>query len=120
MKLNLLVDAAYALDYCAILFVKNSNAIGDNKKKLSEEVDNVCAYIAGQIGISLFEEILGSKEWEKLIEANSEVFKGVDKAKTNSITAFELDRLNFARYLAKIELQRKFFNSEVTEQKIGY
>jgi hypothetical protein len=47
-------------------------------------------------------------------------FDAVDKAKTNEVTAQHVDYCNYQRHTAKQNFQNKFFNSDLSEVKIGY
>ena len=46
-----------------------------------------------------------------------ETFDAVEKARYGSISAKEVDELNMKRYYSKVALQKKFFSSEILEQK---
>jgi len=54
------------------------------------------------------------------LEANRETFEAVDKAKDDKVKASLIDKLNYKRYLCKQDLQKKFFNNNLREIKIGY
>ena len=62
-------------------------------------------------------EIIRSKEYQNMIEANQITFNAVEKARYESITAKEVDEANMLRYKRKLELQKKFFDNIVTETK---
>ena len=113
--IDISVDEAYAFDYYAIMELKcHKGAIPELLLKKIEY------NITKQLGTELFQTILESSEYKKLYEANVNTFDAVDKAKTNQVTAQEVDRTNYERMLAKKALQSKFFENALSEQKIGY
>lgn len=111
--INIKVDEAYAYDYLAILDVKKKKNLNNSAKVFNECFLN----IEKQVGDSLHAQIINSKEYENLLNANLQTFEGVEKARYGLISAKELDNYNMQRYICKKELQKKFFNSEVLEQK---
>lgn len=115
--IKLLVDEAYAFDYLSILEVKITKKDDENLKFILD----VCKEnIKDQIGKNLFEDIFGSLEYEKLFKINEDLFDAVDLVKINKVTAKYVDDLVYERYLAKKDLQSKFFKNSITEVKIGY
>lgn len=115
--INLLVDEAYAFDYLSILQVKHAKDINDDLK--AKAYSDCFDFILNQIGKRMY-EIYGSDEYAKLYNANMMTFDAVDRAKSNSILASEVDALNYHRYICKKALQNKFFNNNLIETKIGY
>ena len=112
--INLLVDEGYAFDYLSILEIKSM-------KNGNKEFYNICKEnIIYQIGLYNFLEIESSNEYKNLLEANLNTFNLVDAVKTNSCLGKEVDESNYQRYLNKMALQKKFFNSQIKEAKIGY
>jgi len=113
--IKLIVDEAYAFDYYSILSLKHSNGflsletLQTSKKDLEES-----------LGENLVKEILNSQEYNSLLEANKLTFDAVDKAKEDLIKASYVDKCNYERMLAKKSLQNKFFNTDLSEIKIGY
>lgn len=115
--IKLSLDEAYCLDYLAILLVKTK------KNSSPQNVSNYFATlneIKEQIGGQKFFVVMNSVEFKKLHKANEEIFDAVDAAKTDLVPASVVDKLNYQRYLAKQELQKKHFDTEITEKKIGY
>lgn len=113
--IDICVDEAYAFDYYAIMELKFHK--GAIPKFLLKKIEYK---ITKQLGVELFQTIIESLEYKNLYEANVNTFDAVDKAKTNQVTAQEVDRTNYERMLAKKELQSKFFKNALLEQKIGY
>jgi hypothetical protein len=110
--INLLVDECYAFDYLAILEVKKNK----NAKNLHnwQQCKN---HLELQL-ITLFDTIINSEEYKKLYEANEKTFDAVEKARYDLISAKEVDDCNGKRFIAKKELQEKFFpDSRITERK---
>lgn len=113
--IKLLVDEGYAFDYLAILFIKKD--LSDTAKLSWEKCSN---YIRNQLGYRLFTSIIESEEYKNIIEANKKTYDAVALAKEDKCTAQHVDKCNYERYIAKINLQKKFFNNDVTEVKVGY
>ena len=110
--INLLVDEGYAFDYLSILHVK---------KNINQQVESSWKdcffYIQNQIGEKKMYQIIHSKEYQEMIEANQITFDAVEKARYGEITAKEVDEANMLRYEKKCELQKKFFNYNMKEIK---
>lgn len=113
--LKISVDYGYAFDMLAILEVKNLflNKKNDNYLKLQNEIEF-------QIGQEKMQTILKSKQYQYLLAANKKVFDLVDKAQKDNGLAKQVDSANYERYTSKVNLQKTFFDTEVTEVKIGY
>lgn len=112
--INLLVDEGYAFDYLSILEIKSIKS--GNKESYNHCKENIIS----QIGVFNFLEIESSDEYKALLQANLNTFNLVDAVKTNPCLGKEVDASNYERFLKKLELQKKFFNSYVVETKIGY
>jgi len=114
----LFVDEAYAFDFLCILQVKA------NKIHTPDTLKNFADYMnmfSMQFGEKAMVEILGSSEYKKLYDANNAVFDLVDKAKTNSCKASDVDLGNYERCKARKALQDRFFPGHlITETKTGY
>lgn len=106
--INLPVDEAYAFDYLAILEIKKS----------WDAIALVSDSLRRQLGDNKYLSVIHSEQYAAMINVNQTVFDNVDRAKKNLITAAELDTSNYARYTAKIALQKKFFTNDLTEKKI--
>jgi hypothetical protein len=114
--ITIIVDEAYAFDYLSILEIKQLF----NKTINSSYITNLITHFKDQIGNNLFNQIYSSKEYLNMKEINLETFKLVDMAKNNQCSAKEIDFCNYKRFLAKKELQNKFFKNSTQELKIGY
>lgn len=114
--LDLKVDEGYAFDYLSILYIKN--------KKINSEKTHILyreCYINLEQQINdnkLWNKIISSEEYIKLIDLNFKTFDAVEQARYGTITAKEVDNLNMERFYAKKQLQDKFFpQSEQLEVK---
>jgi hypothetical protein len=104
------VDEAAAFDMLAIVALKK-NSDKAFMKLLSEIVDG--------ISINKCDSILKSTEYRNLVDANKKVFDLVDQMNSgNDLSAIDVHNHNMKRYIAKTELQKKFFNSELEERKV--
>lgn len=115
--LNILVDESYAFDFLSILDVKLAK---HNDEKTQKYKDEVIKFLTMQLSNDLVKQILNSNEYQECIAANEKMFDLVDDAKTDKVTAQEVDKGNYVRCLAKNALQLKFFNTSSTEIKTGY
>jgi hypothetical protein len=104
--IKLLVDEAYAFDYLAILKVKKSPLYTIILINLSNELTG-----------DTVDNILKSKEFSDMVDANQKVFDCVELARYGTITAKELDNANMGRHHAKVALQKAYFKNELTETK---
>ena len=73
--------------------------------------------ILSQIDEEKFFQIISSLEYQKMIEANQYVFDLVDLSKNDDGLAKITDNANFERHIAKMALQKRFFDSDLTEVK---
>lgn len=111
--INLLVDEAYAFDYLCILRIKSSLS-EDNLKNWQ----NCYNYLKLQINNeALWSLIINSNEFFNLENVNKKTFDAVEKARRGNISAKEVDDANMERHYAKLALQKKFFNKNLTEYK---
>ena len=115
--IKLLVDESYAFDYLSILELK-SNMDPESIEKKNNYL-SCLVYLRDQLG-SFIDTILNSNEYQECYEANKETFLAVDSAKKDIVKASYVDRCNYRRHVAKQDLQKKLFNNEITETKIGY
>ena len=109
------VDEAYAFDYLSILDIK--------KQKYENNHETwICCYnhLRDQFDSDKWYSMIHSKEYQDMLFANLKTFEAVDKAKTNEVDAKHVDQCNYQRHIAKINFQKKFFNSELSEKKMGY
>ena len=115
--ISILVDEAYAFDYLAILEIKYDYS----KNELILDKVNECKnYLSEQLGSELFNKIINSLEYMNVIDANRKTFEWVDKAKTDSCKASDVDHSNYERCKARNALQEKFFSTKISEVKFGY
>jgi predicted transcriptional regulator len=113
--INILVDEAYAFDYLSILEIK--------KNKSSKSIDSwtVCYnHLQNQFDKEQWNILINSKEYADIVKANQLTFDAVDKAKNNLVTAKDVDFCNYQRHIAKQSFQKRFFDSELSELKMGY
>ena len=113
--IKITVDEAYAFDYYSILHLKY-----DNGYLPLETLQIAKNDLTENLGLELVETILNSPEYGETYSANKLTFDAVDKAKDDSVPASYVDKCNYKRMLAKKELQSKFFNTNLSEIKIGY
>ncbi len=115
--IKILTSEAYAFDYLSILEVKRNK----NKTELNiNNYQNCYDFIKKQLDTNMFNDIMISKEYNDLYSANLNTFNAVDLVKNDSILGSTVDSYNYARYLAKVALQERFFPEPLSEVKIGY
>jgi hypothetical protein len=111
--INILVDEAYAFDYLSILKIKK-----DKNSQNENAYQENYIFLKKQFSESEWNEMISSKEYENMIEANNLTFDAVQKARYGIISAKEVDDCNMKRFEAKIKFQNKFFpNQKITEAK---
>jgi hypothetical protein len=111
------LDEAYVFDLLSIYAVKIDNSEGDKKRQSEKNYNLLSNEIIESIGIDKFTDIILSDEYKNLVDANQIVFDLVDRAKENKLAKATADA-NYERYLKKVELQQKFFETKITEIKI--
>ena len=111
------LDEAYVFDLLSIYAVKIDNSEGDKKRQSEKNYNLLSNEIIESIGIDKFTDIILSDEYKNLVHANQIVFDLVDRAKENKLAKATADA-NYERYLKKVELQQKFFETKITEIKI--
>jgi hypothetical protein len=112
--INLNVDEAYAFDYLSILEIKKEKS-SNNTQWL-----DCWLYLQNQFESQKWLSMIHSEEYKNMIKANLLTFDAVDKAKNNEVTAQHVDYCNYQRHTAKQNFQKKFFNNNLCELKIGY
>lgn len=85
------------------------------KQEQQEDINNT-------IGYDLAKEIYCSPEYMKLYNENFNLFSLVDlvKKEDKQSVGYKIDQGVYSRFLAKKELQNKFFSEELNEVKVGY
>ena len=111
------LDEASTFDILTILLIKTKKSpdLQHTKNYL-----NFVADIKDEIGLEKLYSVMSSVEFENLRAANLAVFDGVALCKENRILASTLDALNYHRFTCKQNLQQKHFDTNLSEQKIGY
>lgn len=112
------LDEAYVFDLLSIYQIKVDKNTNDKSKIIIENFRLLSEEISKQIGSNKFNEILSSNEYLELKSANTLVFDLVDRAHESELSKMTADA-NYIRYLKKVELQKKFFDSNMREVKLG-
>lgn len=118
-------------DEISILNVKINRCEGSKKQQSLKNFEKLAKEIKEQIGENLYREIMAGEYYYNLYNENLKIFILIDKLnihkKENNLENWELaelgikiNDLNFSRFEAKNKLQKKYFNSEVSEIKVGY
>jgi hypothetical protein len=118
--INVNLDEGYVFDMLSILKVKISHASGDNLFKIYSAYELMENQIINQIGSEKYHQVVESQEYTDLLQSNALTFSLVDKTKKDNGLAKQVDDANYKRYLCKTALQKKFFQSDASETKIGY
>ena len=112
--ININVDEGYAFDYLSILEIKSINIGTDEAIDTFQKCKD---FLCSQISSDIFNKIYNSSEYNECKSANQLTFQAVERARYGDITAKEVDECNMKRYQAKVNLQKKFFNSDIVEVK---
>lgn len=116
------VDEGYAYDMLSIQQVKNEKAFF---KKNRDSIFQLAHDIVLSTDLDNHINILGSDEYQDLIDTNRRLFELIDELNKHpadcSCYGCQVNRLNYVRFLCKRALQDKFFpGTTQTEQKLGY
>jgi hypothetical protein len=114
------IQESEAFDRLSILEIKKLHLPPLKQQDIQQQIEDLQHNISKNIGLSLSMEIYESPEYKHLFEVNKKLFLYVDKAKKNEVTAKDVDDEVYNRHLAKNSLQKRFFNDETKEVKIGY
>lgn len=114
--IKLSVDEGAAFDMYSILRIKLSKVVSASTL---ESINRMQSEIKDAIGAACFTEILSSEQYGQLIETNAKLFDLIDALKTQG-RQDPVDQLNYQRYQGKGAIQKAFFNTPLTETKIGY
>ncbi len=115
--LKISLDEAYVFDMLSVFDVKIINLSGEKLAKTLEKMSDMIEEVVEQIGKDKYQEIISSTEYEKMVYANQKVFELIDQSKFDDGLAKITDDANYDRHIAKMALQKRFFDSELTEVK---
>lgn len=115
--LKISLDEAYVFDMLSVFDVKIVNLSGEKLAKTLEKMSVMVEEVINQIGESKYREIIASDEYDKMVQANQKVFELIDQSKFDNGLAKVTDDANYDRHIAKMALQQKFFDSDLTEVK---
>ncbi len=110
-------------DAISILQVKYDNCKEtQTKMELKKKIQQLETWFVKGSGLNAYQDIIASKEYDDLYQANYQVFKGVDLSKSDIdgklISGYQLDRLNVIRNRAKRAMNQKFLLQDPEEIKI--
>lgn len=115
--LKISLDEAYVFDMLSVFDVKIINLSDEKLAKTLEKMSVMVKEVIDQIGEDKYQEIIASDEYDKMVEANQKVFELIDQSKFDDGLAKITDDANYDRHIAKMALQKRFFDSELTEVK---
>jgi hypothetical protein len=115
--LKISLDEAYVFDMLSVFDVKILNLSGEKLAKTLEKMSDMIEEVVDQLGNDKYQEIISSSEYEKMVEANQKVFELIDQSKFDNGLAKVTDDANYDRHIAKMALQQKFFDCDLTEVK---
>jgi hypothetical protein len=115
--LRISLDEAYVFDMLSVFDVKIINLSGEKLAKTLEKMSVMVEEVIDQIGEDKYREIIASDEYDKMVEANQKVFDLIDQSKFDNGLAKITDDANYERHIAKMALQKRFFDSDLTEVK---
>ena len=111
------LDEAYVFDMLSVFEVKIKNLTGEKLSLTLQKYSDMVEEVVEQIGQAKYDLIISSEEFAKMIVANQRVFELIDQSKNDTGLAKITDDANYERHIAKIALQNKFFDNELTEVK---
>ena len=111
------LDEAYVFDMLSVFDVKIKKFHGEKLAKTLEKFFDMVQEVVDEIGKDKYDIIVSSSEYQKMIEANQRVFDLIDESKNDTGLAKVTDDANYDRHVAKMALQKRFFESDLTEFK---
>jgi hypothetical protein len=105
------VDYGYAFDYLAILEVKNRKM---HSAESQENFNKCYKHLRDQIDQEKWDEVIRSKQYSDMIDANAKTFEAVEQARYGNTTAKHVDDCNMERFHCKKNLQKKFFPDAIS------
>ena len=114
------IEPGQVFDMLAIINVKINQSTDGLKEKNIENFEELAAQIKKRIGELKFNQIFESPEYEELYQSNLDTYNLVELAQKDNNLAGRIDRQNYDRFVKKSILQKKFFNEDIKEIKIGY
>lgn len=108
------VDEAAAFDMLSILEIK-----GYKSDPSLQQYEKALDDLINQLGYFKVLDVIRSNEYKELVKANRQVFDYVDVMSSGDcICGLVVHEANMQRYALKKQLQAKFFNKELNEEKI--
>jgi hypothetical protein len=111
------LDEAYVFDMLSVFDVKIKNFDGEKLAKTVEKFADMREEVIEQIGKDKYDQITTSLEYQKMVYANQKVFDLIDESKNDTGLAKITDDANYERHIAKMALQKRFFDCDLTEFK---
>lgn len=113
--INVKVDEAAAFDMLSILEIKSKKS-----NLSSEQYVTALNNLVYEIGSNKFNKVKESDLYIQLLNANRKVFEYVDilNEGTYFLSASTVHSANMERYRIKNKLQKEFFSSDLTEEKL--
>jgi len=115
--LKISLDEAYVFDMLSVFDVKIKKLDGEKLLKTIEKYSIMVEEVIDEIGKNKYEQIIISEEYLAMVKANSRVFELIDESKNDTGLAKITDDANYDRHIAKMALQNRFFENELTEVK---
>ena len=115
--LQVSLDEAYVFDMLSVFDVKLKNLDGEKLAKTIEKYSDMREEVIDQMGEDKYNQIVSSLEYQKMVFANQKVFELIDESKHDTGLAKVTDDANYERHVAKMALQKRFFDTELTEVK---
>lgn len=115
--LQVSLDEAYVFDMLSVFDVKLKNLDGEKLAKTIEKYSDMRKEVIDQMGEDKYNQIVSSLEYQKMVFANQKVFELIDESKHDTGLAKVTDDANYERHVAKMALQKRFFDTELTEVK---
>ena len=120
-KAKITIEISECYDRLSINFVKLEKCQDIKKKEtIREQIELLEQEINVSIGRDLALKIFKSDEYKELYNVNLTLFNLVDEIKINPLVGKTIDDNVYLRHLAKNKIQKKFFNEEFKEVKLGY
>ena len=112
--INIIVDEGYAFDLLSILKIKSDFYPNKNL----DTYNNLFDLFKSQLGIEKFNTIIESNFYLELLIENQKMWNIINQINNGlKIDGVEINTINSSRHEKKRNLQKHFFNNELTENK---
>lgn len=116
--IDLPMDEANCFDYFSILEIKFKMTNDIQKDIFNKQIKFYLNNLSEKLGDEKVSQILNSREYKILKNCNKDIFDVKANCFVYSVQACFVEKLNLKRHNLKQNLQKKFFNKNLSEIKL--